>query len=147
MDHPAYPLAVIMERIAMENKWCNERWEAKGVVGDVFGPQAERRVIFEDAKHTQILFPGFVLALYKDEVENYHLNLTAPLPKVFVQWREHDQVAVPHLVTVSCGEAARWMDSNETVDAVAMPDELIPWLGEFIERHYHPEPKKIRRRT
>ncbi|MBA2352401.1 MAG: DUF3305 domain-containing protein [Burkholderiales bacterium] len=147
MDQPTYPLAVIMERIALENKWCTEKWEVKGVVRDVFGAEAKRRVIYEDAKHTQILFPGYVLVLYKDEVDNYHLNLSAPTPKVFVLWREQEGTPVPHSLTVSYGEAARWMDSNETVDAVALPEELYPWISEFIERHYHPEPKKIRRRT
>lgn len=147
MNHPTYPLAVIMERLALENKWCSEKWEAKGVVRDVFGANARQRTIFEDAKQTQILFPGFSLTLFKDEAENYYLNLSAPSPKVFVMWRAKEGIAVPHLLTVSYGEAARWMDSNETVDAVAMPEEMIPWLGEFIESHYHPEPKKIRRRT
>jgi hypothetical protein len=34
------------------------------------------------------------------------------------------------------------MDGGERVDGVALPVELLPWIGEFVERHYRPEPKK-----
>jgi hypothetical protein len=53
---------------------------------------------------------------------------------------------VPKSVTVSYNEAARQLDGARQVDG-AMPPEWIPWLAEYVERNYRPEPKKrIRRR-
>ena len=37
------------------------------------------------------------------------------------------------------------MDSDEKVDGVPLPAELVPWIREFAVRHYKPEPKKQKR--
>src|SRR5436853_131718 len=36
----------------------------------------------------------------------------------------------------------RWMDGGEQVDSVAMPAAVFAWVGEFVEKNYHPEPRK-----
>jgi hypothetical protein len=56
-----------------------------------------------------------------------------------------DDVARPERVTVSYHEGARWMDSDEHVDGVPLPAELVPWIREFATLHYKPEPKKQKR--
>lgn len=143
----AYPVAVIMQCTRLHDRWDTEAWEAHGVVRDIFGAGAAPQVIFEDNDRQQILHPGFVLALYRDEVEGHYLNVSSPEPRVFVQWREHEDNARPAFVTVSYNEAARWMDSNEKVDGVAMPPEIFAWAGAFVEQFYRPEPKKMRKRS
>ena len=140
-----YPVAVIMERSKLASAWLPYRWEAKGVVRDIFPAAARERVMLQDEQSLQILYPGLELRLMRDEAEGYYLNLTSPAPKVFVLWRLHDEQARPEFVTVSYHEGARWMDSDEQVDGAPLPDELRPWLREFIECHYRPEPKKPRR--
>lgn len=145
MTAATYPVAVIMERIALTNRWQSERWEAKGVVPDLQPAGSGERTIVQQEKLTQVLFPGHLLSLYQDEVEGYFLNITSPEPKVFVLWRMHGDVARPERVTVSYHEGARWMDSDERVDGVPLPDELMPWIRAFAERHYKPEPPKKKR--
>ncbi len=137
-----YPIAVIMERIKLANLWLPYRWEAKGVVRDIFPVGSSDRIIVRDECQLQILFPGLELRLMRDEAEGYYLNLTSPEPKVFVLWRLHDETARPEFVTVSYNEGTRWADSGESVDGVPLPLELQPWMGEFVERHYKPEPRK-----
>jgi hypothetical protein len=137
-----YPIAVIMERVRLVNRWATERWEAKGVVRDVMPPGASERVIVSDERITQILFPGFLLKLHPDEAEGYLYNVTSPEPKVFVMWRMRDEIARPELLSVSYHEGARWMDSEENVGGVALPPDLLPWIAEFAALHYKPEPKK-----
>ena len=56
-----------------------------------------------------------------------------------------DEQAQPERLTVSYHEGARWMDSDEHVDGVPLPVELLPWVGEFVEQHYRPEPGKKKR--
>jgi hypothetical protein len=137
-----YSLAVIMERTRLANRWATEQWEAKGVVRDVDPPGSGERVIVNDERITQILFPGFRLKLHPDEAEGYFYNITSPEPKVFIMWRMRDEVARPELLTVSYHEGARWMDAEETVAGVALPPDLLPWIAEFAALHYRPEPKK-----
>ena len=139
----SYPLAVIMERIVLTNRWAAEQWEAKGIVRDTTG--GEVRVIVETEDRTQMLFPGHRLQLVRDEAEGYYLNLTSPEPKVFVLWRSVDGVARPARLTVSYGEGTRWADSGEQVDGVAIPLDLLPWMAAFVEEHYRPEPPKKKR--
>jgi len=137
-----YPVAVIMERVRVEHRWGADHWEAKGVVRDLAPAGSGERIIVSDDKVTQILFPGFVLRLHPDEAEGYFYNVTSHQPKIFVLWRLHDDIARPESLSVSYHEGARWMDAEDTVDGVALPADLMPWISEFASKHYKPEPKK-----
>ncbi|HEV7392441.1 MAG TPA: DUF3305 domain-containing protein [Burkholderiales bacterium] len=141
----SYPLAVIMQRTALVNRWATEKWEAQGVLRDLDATGAAPKVIVKHETITQILHPGLRLRLQRDEAEGYYLNLTSPEPKVFVLWRMVDEIARPERVTVSYGEGARWADSGEQVDGVPIPNDLLPWIAQFIDAHYRPEPKKEKR--
>lgn len=137
-----YPIAVIMERVRLANRWATERWEAKGVVRDMSPSGSAERVIVNDERTMQILFPGFVLKLHPDEAEGYLYNVTSPEPKVFVMWRMREEIARPELLSVSYHEGARWMDTEENVGGVALPLDLLPWIAEFAAAHYKPEVRK-----
>lgn len=133
-----------MQRTVLANKWASEQWEAKGVVRDPMAG-ATPRVIVETEAMTQVLFPGYRLHLARDEAEGYYLNLTSPEPKVFVLWRAEEGDVRPERMTVSYGEGTRWADSGEQVDGVPIPAELLPWIAQFVEAHYRPEPPKKKR--
>ncbi len=141
MNHPAFPIAVIMQRRALANRWQAHAWEAVGIVPDP-GDAATPRLLLQDRALAQWLHGGFELELHRDEAENYYLNLSAAQPCVFVIWRMEEELAVPKFVSVSYGEAARFMDADEQVDAAPMPRDMCDWLGEFVNRHYKPGPKR-----
>ena len=140
-----YRLAVIMERTALASPWQPYRWEAKGVVRDIFEPAADGRMMLRDEQLLQMLYPGFELKLQRDEAEGYYLNLTSPAPKVFVLWGLVGEYARPQFVTVSYNEGARWMDSAEHVDGVPLPMELQSWLGAYVNENYRPAPQQKKR--
>jgi hypothetical protein len=141
-----YPVIVIMECNALTgNRWQTVQWEAKGVVRDTAPAGSAEQVIERNDQLTRIAFPGHEIRLYRDEAEGYLMNITSPDPKVFVLWRMEDEVARPQRVTVSYHEGARWMDSDESVDGVPLPPELVPWMREFATLHYTPEVKKAKR--
>jgi hypothetical protein len=143
MPHPSLAVAVVMERTPLENnRWQSEKWEPIGVVPDSSGPGAVPRALVQDEARAQWLHPGFKLELFHDEAEGYYLNLTSENPFVFVNWLEEEGVGVPKFVTVSYNEAARLLDAGTRVDGVPMPSQWIPWLAEYVERNYKPEPKK-----
>jgi hypothetical protein len=139
-------VAVIMQRKTLAgNRWLTAQWEASGVILDNAPAGAAEQMLVSDDKLTRIVYPGHQIRLFRDEAEGYLFNITSPEPKVFVLWRMHDEVARPERVTVSYHEGARWMDSDEKVDGVPLPAELVPWMREFATLHYHPEPKKQKR--
>ncbi len=37
MKHPSISVAVIIERLTLDNQWCSEKWEAIGIVPDLSG--------------------------------------------------------------------------------------------------------------
>jgi hypothetical protein len=137
-------VAVVMQRRAVQSRWQSEVWELVGVLHDYEGDGAAR-VIVDEASATQWLHPGLEIELRRDEADGYYLNMTSGEPSVFVLWRMEGSRAVPHFVTVSYAEAARWMDAGESVDRVPMPQPLLPWVAGYVERNYRPEPKKKRR--
>lgn len=139
-------VGVVMARTPLANRWQSEKWEAKGVLPDLRGPDAEPCTIYDDGARREVLYSGLEISLKGEELESYYLNLTAPEPKVFVLVRADDGTPRPAFVSLSYGRAAGWMDANETVDAVPLPPELYVWVGEFVERYYRPKPKFKRQR-
>jgi hypothetical protein len=147
-----FPVAVIIEKLQLDNRWASEKWEAIGVVpafdaapqGDFLRGAVDLppRRIFADEQRQHFLAGHFPLELFRDEVDNYHLNLTSPEPRVFVMWRMEQgaegDFARPIEVSLSYGEAARWLDSGEQCDGVPMPPEIADWLGDFVNTHYKP---------
>ena len=145
MQHPSLAVAVVMERKSLEhNRWQSEKWEPIGVVPDSSEPGAPPRVLVQEKSRARWLHAGFKLELFHDEAEGYYLNLHSPQPFVFVNWLDEDGQGVPKSVTVSYNEAARQMDGGAQVDGVPMAAEWIPWLADYVARHYKPEPTKKR---
>jgi hypothetical protein len=143
MSRNSLAVAVVMERTPLENnRWQSEKWEPIGVIPDAGEAGTLPRLLLQDEARTQWLYPGFKLELFHDEAEGYYLNLSSKKPFVFVNWLEEEGAGVPKSVTLSYNEAARQLDGGAQVDGVPMPPEWVPWLAEYVERNYKPEPKK-----
>jgi uncharacterized protein DUF3305 len=145
-----FPVAVIMQRIPLANRWADERWEAVAVeLEDRVAPAAAPNGTPSDANApTRWRCPGHEIELHRAEGEGYYLNLSTPEPKVFVLWRmaepgdDAEPRARPLIVTVSYGEAARFLDVGEQVDAVPMPAAILAALEAFVAANYRPESRK-----
>jgi hypothetical protein len=149
-----FPVTVIMQRTALDNRWADERWDAVAVeLDDRVAPTAapgstSRSAATNAAMATRWRCPGHEIELHPAEGEGYYLNLSTPEPKVFVLWRmaEPGDDAAPRarplIVTVSYGEAARFLDAGEHVDAVPMPAAVLAALESFVAAYYRPEPRK-----
>ena len=148
-DRPTVQVAVVMEREARPNRWEDWRFEVIEVVPDDGGFGDAVQVLRDDGRRRRTLHPGFVLQLFADEGEGYHLNLTSGAPVWFVMWRLDDEdpsQARPAAVSLSYNEAGRWLDAQERVDNVPLQADLVPWLQAYTDEHYRPEEKKARRR-
>jgi hypothetical protein len=154
MPTPRLQVAVLIGRTLLNSRWASERWEPRAVElstraageGDAPGP------VDPDAQAgRQWRFPGFAVELHRSEAEGYHLNVTAPEPKIFVLCRPAEDGADPPLrpvlVTVSYNEAARMLDGGEQVEAVPMLPDVLEWMKPFVAEHYKPEPRRKMRRN
>jgi len=147
-DRPSVQVAVVMEREAQPNRWEAWRHAVHDVMQDDGEFGSEPRVLRDDGKRRQTLYPGFRLELFADEGEGYYLNLSSGTPVWFVMWRLDDEdpsEARPQAVSLSYNEAGRWLDAQERVDNVPLPAELREWLQAYTDANYQPEPKKRKR--
>jgi hypothetical protein len=145
-----FALAVVMERVAIRSRWQSHQWRPAYVVHDDGSHRDGETIAASDAL-TQRVFVGLDAALHADEAEGYYLNISAPDPKLFVAWRLRETDAgvdagdaYPHRLTLSYNEAARWMDAQESVDAVPLPAEIAEVLAAWVEANYAPPQKKQR---
>ena len=145
MEEKSFVVAVVMERIAIVNRWQSEKWQLAGVLPDDRQADVPRTLIDRDGL-LQRIHPGFSMKIFADEAEGYYLNITSPEPRAFVMWRmnEDETEGLPHSVTLSYNEAARWMDAQEKVESAAMPENIFSELVEWVEANYRPPEKKQR---
>ena len=122
---PSVQVAVVMEREAQPNP-CEIRrrcvWCSRPSISRMVRPRNGR----------------IHLPLIREE------NVSGS-PVWFVMWRideDDPSRAWPETVSLSYNEAGRWLDAQERVDNVPLPDELIAWLQAYTDAHYVPEPKK-----
>jgi hypothetical protein len=147
-SRPAITVAVVIERERAPNAYEDWRFRIVDVVPneDAFG--SEPRVLRDDGEVQRTLHPGFVVELFRDQAQGYHLNLASGAPVWFVVWRIDDDDpsrAWPETVSVSYEEAGRWLDAQERVDNVPLPAEVAAWLQVYTDATYQPEPRKRRR--
>ncbi len=146
----AIAVAVIMERRPVEGmRWVSERWQAVGVVT---GERAQGRefaceTIHADEEGEQYLWTGFTIELYNDEGMSYYSNLMGDKPSIFVVCStDEEERLAPFLVTVSYDEAASYMETDDAVFSVPIPQDIYLWLERYVLENYVPEKTKKRKR-
>ena len=133
---PCLNVAVVMLRERIDNRWQPWRWS----LGDVV-PHAEERW----------LHPGFKVELHRGDAEGYYLNVTTAQPCFWVVWRMQevaalaDEIAIPHIVTLSYHDAGRWLDAQEAVDQVPAPPGVVQWMQAFVDQHHVLQAKRRQR--
>jgi len=154
-ERPALAVAVVMRRERLHgpsSHWQPWRWSLEAVMPDAPGFGSEPRLLEDRDGEQRWLHPGFEVALYRDEAEGYHLNVSAPAPCWFVLWRMDElptlapePIPRPVTVTLSYNEAGRWLDAQETVEQVPAPEEIVAWLRAYAQEHYVVEQKRRKR--
>ena len=155
-----------MERAPSTSRWAVHHWrvvavevglegnveenveegaEVAALTGDGLAPSGASRVELPNDV-LRVTHAGLPLRLHRDEAEGYFLNIDAPEPSIFVVWRwnEDETDAIPHMLTLSYNEAARWMDAQEKVERVPMPPPLLAAVSAWVSAHYEPPRKKER---
>ncbi len=148
-------VAVIMQRLPLDNRWQPWQWRPLEVVELDVSPlpgegESGPRCLMRSAEETRWLFGGFDVEFFRDEAEGYFLNVDAPSPCWFIMWRmeevDGEEIAVPKCVTLSYNEAARLMDGGERVDVLPASPHMLELMHAFVAQYYRPEAKGKRRK-
>ncbi|HEY1058764.1 MAG TPA: DUF3305 domain-containing protein [Limnobacter sp.] len=135
-----FHLQVKLAKIPQQSMWQPHRWQVSALF------PADMAVAVDGLHEHVVHLP---VRVYQDELQGYFLNLDTEQPFVFfmVRYPEDNRLNCPTVedVTLSYDEAARWMDSNEEVQTLAMPEAVRSWLSELVAERYKPEPKQRKR--
>ena len=142
------PIAVIVERHAIDNPWISHSWKVVEVLPG--SPTASPwTVIATGPGWTRYLAGVTALELYRRETETYKYNVEAEAPAVYVFLRRDD--GDPGIVllgaTVCVGEAEAHSDAgDDIVEATPMPPAIHAWVAEFVAAHHVERPFYKRKR-
>ncbi|MEM6667996.1 MAG: DUF3305 domain-containing protein [Pseudomonadota bacterium] len=144
------PLGVVVTKTRGKSRWAKWIWRASAVLPGA-GPAAWKELRRDDAS-VEYHATTQPLVLHRAETEAYLTGLAMETPSVWIIMRPSDdpddeEDVFVHSVTASPYEAQDYADSGEEiVEAVPMPEGLVAWVRDFVERHHVEEEFKKRRR-
>jgi Protein of unknown function (DUF3305) len=140
------PLGVVVERREIEHRWQTHSWRPVAVIPGA-APVTRWRELIRGDRYVRWHAATLPLQLHRTETEGYRANLSGRMPAIYVGLRREsgeDHEYSPFLVTASPYEAAGYAEA--IVEPVPMPEPLIAWVQEFIDRHHVEEPFHKRKR-
>lgn len=149
------PLGVVLERRPSAHPWLDYSWRPVAVIpgAAAVDPKGGWPELLREGETVRYHAGTLPLSLYRRETDGYLLNLTQQPPRVFVVLRRGEAQGAegrdltPFHVTACALEAQTYADTNEDiVEPVAMPEALVAWIRDFVERHHIEEPKHKRKR-
>ena len=146
------PLGVVLERRELDNRWQRWAWKPVAVIPGAPPIEAWRELVRGD-RFVRWHAATLPLELHRTETEAYRVNLAGRSPAIYVVLRKVDPSertagndVGPFAVTASPYDAEGYMEGDDLVEAVPMPDGLIAWVRAFIERHHVDQPFVKRKR-
>ena len=132
-------IAVVMEKQPSSHPWADFRYDAIGVV--VRKDEAESSVscIYQDGETEHFLVTGLNLRLHLDECESYYHNLMSPEPGCFIvasQPDDPDDMPLPYLVSLSFDEVHAYLEGDEQIYSVQIPQQLYQWAEAYVLTNY-----------
>lgn len=142
-------IGVVVERRDSANPWSDETWRTTEVM--VAAPEDDVWKVLEEGEGWSRYYAGsLTVELFKRETEDYKMNLSQPMPAIYIVLRPgNDEDAgdvVPFLATFSPYEAECYLESGEMiVDGVPAPLSLMAWAVAYVETFHVDEPFKKRK--
>jgi len=148
----AMPLGVVVERRASRSPWQEWTWRPVSVIVGAPPIGTEWRELVCGDDWTQYHAANLPLELHHAETEAYLVNLSQKPPRIYVVLRpaggSGPHAFRPLLITASPYEAESYLESgDEIVEGVTMPEPVIAWLRDFVDRHHVEQPFVKRKRS
>jgi hypothetical protein len=145
-------LGVVVERRELDNRWQRFAWKPVAVLPGA-PPVEEWRELVRGDRFVRWHAATLPLELHRTETEAYRVNLSGRSPAIYVVLRTIQPSAKtagndvsPFAATASPYDAEGYMEGDDLVEAVPMPDGLIAWVRAFIDRHHVDQPFVKRKR-
>jgi len=132
-------IAVVMEKQPSSHPWADFRYDAIGVVVRDDNTESTVSCIYRDDEKEHFLVSGLTLRLHLDECESYYHNLMSPEPGCFVvasQSDSADDMPLPYLVSLSFDEVHAYLEGDEQIYSVPIPQQLYQWAEAFVLENY-----------
>jgi hypothetical protein len=136
-------LGIVVERLEIDNPWQDYVFSPIAVIVDAPPMDVSDvwRELRQDEKWVHYHAGNLTLDLHAGETEGYRKNLSENHPVVYVVLtpgeEADDPEFLPFLVTVCPYEAESYTeDTDQIVEGVLMPPEVVNWVIGFIDRHH-----------
>jgi hypothetical protein len=138
------PLGIVLERRRLDHPWKDHAWVPVGVIpgAPARDPRGDWLLLKEGDGWARYHCGTLPLELFRKETEAYKITLAQMPPRLFVILRADDDPdaaheVVPFAVTASANDVHEYLDSSEDiVEPVPMPAELIALISDFIDQHH-----------
>lgn len=143
------PMGIVVERRELDNRWQKWAWQAVAVIPGA-PPVSEWRELVRGERFVRFHAATLPLELHRKLTDSYRYSLSGRVPSVYVVLRRrsggpHEYAAV--LVTACPYEAQAYELGGEAiVDAVPMPEGIVAWVQDFVDRHHVDQPFYKRQR-
>jgi hypothetical protein len=145
-------LGVVVERREIDNRWQRWSWKPVAVIAGA-PPVAEWRELVHGDRFVRWHAATLPLVLHRTETEAYRVNLSGQTPAIYVVLRKVEPSertagndVGPFAVTASPYDAEGYMEGDDVVEAVPMPEGLAAWVQAFVDRHHVDQPFVKRKR-
>ncbi|MEQ8318649.1 MAG: molybdenum cofactor guanylyltransferase MobA [Rhodospirillales bacterium] len=151
--HEALPLGVVIERRESDSRWQDYAYRPVAVFpgAPAKDPHAPWIKLSEGEGWTHFHAATMPLELYRGETEGYRVNLSNGVPHIYIVLSPGEEADDPEmlvqLVTACPYEAESYTeDTDQMVEGVIMPPEIVSWIKTFCDTHHKDVPFKKRKR-
>lgn len=133
----------LVRKVVQVGRWDSVSWDLAGVsLAGAGAPDAP-----PDNGET-VIHRGIPLRLYRDQVDDYHYNLSSDRPRLFLVCSPDptDDSLDPRLATLSQAEALDYMETEEAVLSYPITGELHAWVEAWLQLSPVPAPQHKKKR-
>lgn len=140
----AHGLDVTLERrLVQVGRWESVSWQLAGI-----GLTGNDVPATPTADGATVVHHGIPLRLYRDQVDDYHYNLSSDDPRLFLVCTPDptDDSLDPRLATLSQGEALDYMETEEAVLSCPLDGDVRQWVDAWLQLSPVPAPERNKKR-
>jgi hypothetical protein len=133
----------LVRRVVQVGRWDSVSWD----LADVRLAGADTPDAPPDAGD-RVVHRGIPLRLYRDQVDDYHYNLSSERPRLFLVCSPDptDDSLDPRLATLSQGEALDYMETEDEVLSCPLTGDLRAWVEAWLQLSPVPAPQRKNKR-
>jgi len=139
----AMPIGVVIERREIDSRWQQYTFSPVAVIpgAPAMATTDEWRMLREGDGWTHYHAGTIELELHSSATAGYRKNLMNEAAYVFVVLTPGEEAdepdLMPFLATACPDEAMDYFeDSEQIVEGVPMPPELVAWVKDFVDKHH-----------